>query len=118
MMGLNERVASIDVPIGPDSEKTLVETLADHNAEDPADIIQDNNIRDSIDGWLNQLPEKQREVLARRFGLRGHEMSTLEEVGEEIGLTRERVRQIQVDALKRLREILEGQGLSSESLFN
>jgi RNA polymerase nonessential primary-like sigma factor len=118
MMGLNERVASIDMPVGPDSDKTLVETLADHNAEDPADVIQDDNIRDSIDGWLNQLPEKQREVLARRFGLRGHEMATLEEVGEEIGLTRERVRQIQVDALKRLREILEGQGLSSESLFN
>ena len=56
--------------------------------------------------WLSQLSEKQREVVIRRFGLRGHEMSTLEEVGTEIGLTRERVRQIQVEALKRLREIL------------
>ena len=52
-----------------------------------------------------------------RFGLRGHESSTLEEVGQEIGLTRERVRQIQVEALKRLREILEKNGLSSEALF-
>jgi len=118
MLGLNEKVSSIDMPVGPDSDKTLVETLADHNAEDPADRIQEDDIRSNIDGWLEQLPEKQREVLARRFGLRGHEMSTLEEVGEEIGLTRERVRQIQVDALKRLREILEGQGLSSEALFN
>lgn len=118
MLGLNEKISSIDTPVGPESDKTLVETLADHNAVDPAERIQDDDIRSSIDGWLEQLPEKQREVLARRFGLRGYEMATLEEVGEEIGLTRERVRQIQVDALKRLREILEGQGLSSEALFN
>ena len=55
--------------------------------------------------------------MVRRFGLRGHESSTLEDVGLEIGLTRERVRQIQVEGLKRLREILEKNGLSSESLF-
>jgi RNA polymerase nonessential primary-like sigma factor len=63
------------------------------------------------------LSGKQQEVLARRFGLRGYRMSTLEEVGHEIGLTRERVRQIQVEALKRLRDILEKQGLSGETLF-
>ncbi len=56
-------------------------------------------------------------MVIRRFGLRGHESCTLEEVGREIGLTRERVRQIQVEALKRLREILESNGLSSEALF-
>ena len=61
--------------------------------------------------------KKQREVVIRRFGLRGHEASTLEEVGQEIGLTRERVRQIQVEALRRLREILERNGLSSDALF-
>ncbi len=71
----------------------------------------------SIDQWLSELTDKQREVVIRRFGLRGHESSTLEDVGLEIGLTRERVRQIQVEGLKRLREILEKNGLSSESLF-
>lgn len=75
-------------------------------------------MRVSLDHWLDELPDKQREVLARRFGLRGHDVATLEAVGEEIGLTRERVRQIQVDGLKRLREVLEGQGLSSEAIFN
>ena len=55
---------------------------------------------------------------ASRFGLRGYEVSTLEEVGHEIGLTRERVRQIQVEALKRLRDIMEKQGLDSEALFS
>ena len=67
--------------------------------------------------WLDELCEKQREVVARRFGLRGHETSTLEEVGREIGLTRERVRQIQVEALRRLRDILEKQGLDAYALF-
>jgi RNA polymerase nonessential primary-like sigma factor len=118
MLGLNERVSSIDAPIAGDSERTLGETIADVNAMDPSDQVQDDDIRMNLDGWLDTLPDKQREVLARRFGLRGHEVATLEEVGEEIGLTRERVRQIQVDGLKRLRELLEGQGLSSEALFN
>lgn len=117
MLGLNERVSSIDAPIAGDTERTLVETLADLNIIDPAQQVQDDDIRASLDGWIDQLPEKQREVLARRFGLRGHEVATLEEVGEEIGLTRERVRQIQVDALKRLRTLMEGEGLSSEALF-
>jgi RNA polymerase nonessential primary-like sigma factor len=63
------------------------------------------------------LNPKQREVLARRFGLMGYEPATLEEVGEEIGLTRERVRQIQVEGLRRMKEMLTQQGLSVETLF-
>lgn len=118
MLGLNERVSSIDAPIAGDSEKTLAETLADTSIPDPALQVQDDDMRMNLDHWLETLPEKQREVLSRRFGLRGHEVATLEEVGEEIGLTRERVRQIQVDGLRRLRELMEGQGLSSESVFN
>ncbi|PID42054.1 MAG: RNA polymerase sigma factor RpoS [Proteobacteria bacterium] len=118
MMGLNDRVTSVDSPIGGNSEKCLLDTVADESASDPAEVLQDNDLRGSIDGWLDQLSDKQQEVLARRFGLRGYQMSTLEEVGREIGLTRERVRQIQVEALKRLRDILEKQGLSGETLFN
>jgi RNA polymerase nonessential primary-like sigma factor len=118
MLGLNERVSSIDAPVAGDSEKTLAETLADVTIPDPATQVQDDDMRVNLDHWLDELPEKQREVLARRFGLRGHEVATLEEVGEEIGLTRERVRQIQVDGLRRLRELLEGQGLSSDAVFN
>ncbi|GMG86902.1 RNA polymerase sigma factor RpoS [Biformimicrobium ophioploci] len=117
MLGLNERVTSVDTPIGPTSEKTLVDTIPDQQVSDPAELLQDSDLFDSIDRWLTELPEKQREVVSRRFGLRGFEASTLEEVGREIGLTRERVRQIQVDALKRLREMMEKQGLDSHSLF-
>jgi len=117
MLGLNERVTSMDVPIGQSSDKTVVDTIPDQHVSDPASILQGSDLNDSIDVWLTELTEKQREVVARRFGLRGYEMSTLEEVGREIGLTRERVRQIQVEALRRLRDIMEKQGLSSESLF-
>jgi len=117
MLGLNERVTSVDVSLGPDSDKTLLDTLTDERPSDPCELLQDDDLSQSIDQWLSELTDKQREVVVRRFGLRGHESCTLEEVGQEIGLTRERVRQIQVEALKRLREILEKNGLSSDALF-
>ena len=118
MLGLNERVTSVDTPLGHDSDKSILDTISDIRESDPAVLLQDSDLNDSIDKWLCELSEKQREVVARRFGLRGYETSTLEEVGKEIGLTRERVRQIQVEALKRLRLILEKQGLTSDSLFS
>jgi len=117
LLGLNERVTSVDTPIGPDSDRAVVDTIADSSVTDPSQVLQDSDIKESISIWLEELSEKQREVVSRRFGLRGYETSTLEEVGREIGLTRERVRQIQVEALKRLRGMMEMQGLSSESLF-
>jgi len=118
MLGLNERVASMDTPIGVGSDKSLMDTVADEGASDPADVLQDDDICSSLETWIDQLSDKQQEVLSRRFGLRGYPISTLEEVGQEIGLTRERVRQIQVEALRRLREILEKDGLSGNLLFN
>ena len=118
MLKLNERVTSIDAPLGHDSERTVVETIADTKVSDPAELLQDNNMRASINMWLDDLSEKQREVITRRFGLRGHETATLEQVGAEIGLTRERVRQIQVEALRRLKDIMRSEGLSSESVFS
>ena len=117
LLGLNERVTSMDTPIGPESDRSLVDTIADARESDPSELLQDRDIKDSIAHWLDELTDKQREVVSRRFGLRGHEASTLEEFGREIGLTRERVRQIQVEALRRLRTIMESNGLSSESLF-
>lgn len=116
MLRLNERVASVDATLG-DSDKTLLDTLADETPSDPFELLQDDDLSKTIDLWLSELSDKQREVVIRRFGLRGHEGATLEQVGSQIGLTRERVRQIQVEALKRLREIFERNGLSSDALF-
>jgi RNA polymerase nonessential primary-like sigma factor len=118
MLGLNERVTSMDVPVGPESDRSVVDTIADSRESDPSELLQDSDIKESIEDWLDELTEKQCEVVSRRFGLRGYESSTLEEVGREIGLTRERVRQIQVEALRRLRTIMETNGLNSESLFD
>ncbi|ECW0120922.1 RNA polymerase sigma factor RpoS [Salmonella enterica subsp. enterica] len=139
MLRLNERITSVDTPLGGDSEKALLDILADekeNGPEDttqddealldiladekengPEDTTQDDDMKQSIVKWLFELNAKQREVLARRFGLLGYEAATLEDVGREIGLTRERVRQIQVEGLRRLREILQTQGLNIEALF-
>jgi RNA polymerase nonessential primary-like sigma factor len=70
-----------------------------------------------MENLLDELPDNQQEVIARRFGLRGFDKGTLEEVGREINLTRERVRQIQMEALKTLRKLLEGMGLQQDDLF-
>lgn len=118
MFGLNERVSSVDMPLGRESDKPLLESLADEQAMDPADLLQDDHLKASIGGWLDQLNRKQREVIMRRFGLGGYEPSTLEEVGAEIGLTRERVRQIQVEALKAMRGIFERSGVNHEAVFD
>ncbi len=117
MMGLNERISSVDYPVGSESDKPLIETLADDNEHGPESSLLDGDVKQHVDEWLAELTEKQREVVVRRFGLRGHEAATLEQVGEEIGLTRERVRQIQVEALKKLRRVLEKQGLNLEAIF-
>lgn len=117
LLKLNERVTSADAPSARDSERTVVDTIADGPKADPAAILQDNNIMSNLDEWIDLLPDKHREVLAKRFGLRGHEPVTLEELGAEIGLTRERVRQIQVEALRKLRTILESHGLDNETVL-
>lgn len=117
MLRLNERITSVDTPIGSENDKALLDVIADEKGHGPEDELQDSDIKCNIVEWLGELNPKQREVLARRFGLLGYEPSTLEDVGAEIGLTRERVRQIQVEALRRLREVLSSQGLNLESLF-
>ncbi len=117
MLKLNERITSVDTPLGGDSDKALLDIISDNNEYSPEVTTQENDMQRSIVKWLYQLNPKQREVLARRFGLLGYEAATLEDVGREICLTRERVRQIQVEGLRRLREILQGQGLSIEAIF-
>ncbi len=117
MLRLNERISSVDTPFGGESDKVLLDVLPDEKGSGPEGNLQAEDMSHSIVYWLEELNSKQREVLARRFGLLGYEAATLEDVGAEIGLTRERVRQIQVEALKRLRDMLSQQGLSIETLF-
>lgn len=105
---------SIDTPLMQDSQKTLVDVIADENNVDPSDLVQQSDLEVHIDQWLQTLSDREREVIVRRFGLQGHDRGTLEEVGEAVGLTRERVRQLQIEGLKKLRHIIEAEGLTKE----
>ena len=117
MLGLNERTASVDIPISRDDDRSLVESIADENCQDPSCLIHEEAIYSPIDVWLNELNEKERAVIERRFSLRGQNKATLEDVGNDIGVTRERVRQIQIDALKKLRSIIERSGFTGDMIL-
>lgn len=116
MLGLYERETSVDSPSPYDPDKSLLDTLPDEHNLDPSLLLQNDVVKEHIDAWLNQLTEKQCAVVEHRFGLHGREVATLEEIGNELGVTRERVRQIQIEAIKRLRQILIREGFSLESL--
>ena len=117
MLGLQDRVASVDVPASKDSDRPLLDLIPDLQNPDPSNLLQVQVLNEHVDEWLQELEEKQRDVVLRRFGLRGFERATLEDVGHELGVTRERVRQIQMEALRRLRRILESRGYSVDTLF-
>jgi len=118
MLSLNDRVGSVDSSLGPDSDTTLLETIADTGNQSPEHSVLDGNLMSNMEQWLDLLTDLQKEVICRRFGLRGHIVCTLEQVGKEVGLTRERVRQIQVGALRSLRNILEAGGLNSTDVLD
>jgi len=118
LLEVSENTASVDIPVNENGEQPLIEVLSDHNVPNPASLLADQDLNRLIDHWLSTLTEKHQAVILRRFGLRGYPVSTLEEIGEEIGLTRERVRQIQVEALTKLRKRCERAGLDSFLIFN
>jgi len=118
MLSLNDRVSSVDSALGPDNDSTLLDTIADVNSPGPEHHAVDSNLMANMEQWLDHLTDLQKDIICRRFGLRGHGVCTLEQVGKEIGLTRERVRQIQVGALRSLRNILETEGLNSADMLD
>ncbi len=117
VMGLNERTASLDAPLDIDPNLSIGEAIPDEQGMLPEAHLQQAEVEKYVHEWLNQLSEKQRSVIERRFGLNGHDISTLEGVAEAHGITRERVRQIQMEALQSLRKILRRNGVSKEFLF-
>jgi RNA polymerase nonessential primary-like sigma factor len=117
MFKLADRVSSLDIPMVGDGERPLLDIIPDENNIDPSSILQDESVLQNLDEWLDELDVKQRDVVVRRFGLRNYHRGTLEEVGAELGVTRERVRQVQLDALSKLRRILERKGYSKENVI-
>ena len=98
---------STDIPLRNDDDKLLLEMLVDHNSHDPEEKLENNNNKEYLNKCLTMLNEKQRTVLTRRFGLVDGIDTTLKEIASEIGVTTERVRQIETKALEKLRVILE-----------
>ncbi|HIF18494.1 MAG TPA: RNA polymerase sigma factor RpoS [Cycloclasticus sp.] len=113
-----DRTSSLDVSLSSETDQQLLDRVPDEDAMEPTEILQSEEIRDNLDQWLELLSDRQREVISRRFGVRGHHASTLEQVANGMGVTRERVRQIQMGALKSLKSILENEGLSPSVLLH
>lgn len=114
LMALNEHTLSFDLPAASSNGNLpLIDTLV-AKEKTPFEEAQEQSAAAYIEKVINRLTKKQREVIVRRFGLKGHEATTLEKIGQEIGLTRERVRQIQIEALKSLKKIMDKQGVSPE----
>lgn len=114
LMILNESLSSVDAPIAADSETVLVDMLSVSPKQSPRHDYQCAQMRVRIESWLQELTDKQRDIICRRFGLRGYDTDTLENVGIEVGLTRERVRQIQIEALNTLKLLIRKEGLNLE----
>ena len=117
IMQLNERVASLDAPLDVDPSLSLGEAIADENAHLPDDMLQLEEVEHHVHEWLTQLNDKQRWVIERRFGLNNCEACTLEDLALELQVTRERVRQIQMESLRVLRQLLRRRGVSKDELF-
>jgi RNA polymerase nonessential primary-like sigma factor len=110
-------MASLDAPLDIDPQLSLGESIADETSLPPDLRLEAAEMEAKVREWLAQLNERQRGVVERRYGLNGSEIATLEQLAQSLGLTRERVRQIQIEALDSLRRILRRNGLSRETLL-
>jgi RNA polymerase nonessential primary-like sigma factor len=113
----NEHLASLDAPLDIDPLLSIGESIADESAAAPDARLANTEMEDLVREWLAQLNAKQRTVIERRFGLSGAEVVTLEQLADSLGVTRERVRQIQLEALAQLRKILRRRGFSKDQLL-
>ena len=117
LLSLNERMTSLDAPLEIDPMLSVGESIADDNTLQPDIRLENAEIETYVREWLGQLNERQRSVIERRYGLNGSEIHTLEQLAQSLDLTRERVRQIQIEALVSLRKILRRSGMSRDTLL-
>ncbi len=117
VLQLNDRMASLDAPLDIDPSLSIGEAIADENSEMPEEMLQAFEVEQYVQEWLGELSDKHRWVIERRFGLNDSEIATLEELAEHLGVTRERVRQIQLEGLQILRRVLRRKGIAKDGLF-
>jgi len=115
-----EQPASLDAPLernATDAAESMLDTVADDQATDPLGLTLSREVEQLLNHGLSELNEREREVLAGRYGLRDREPETLEVLAERMGLTRERIRQIQQEALLKLKRRMMRQGIDRDSIF-
>lgn len=115
-LSANSMIKSLDESFS-DSDHSLLDTLAADGTPSPEAEIARDDLHAELDRWLDLLSPLERNVIAMRFGLRHHDVLTLEEVGTQLGITRERVRQVQLRAIDRLGKIAQRHSLSKELLL-
>jgi RNA polymerase primary sigma factor len=111
ILRVSQLPVSLEKPVGDEDESELGDLVADDTAESPFERATESLRREDIQRALDALPDRERHVIELRFGLRGHEPMTLEEVGHAFGVTRERVRQIETNTLRKLKQLPEAQRL-------
>jgi RNA polymerase nonessential primary-like sigma factor len=117
LMALHKRVV-LSTSRSDENGDGAIDRLSTEREAEPSRCAQKDLVNKMVDHWVWELSEKQRAVLERRFGLHGYRRATLEQIGQEIGVTRERVRQIQLDALNNLREMMERDGISGDLMLD
>jgi RNA polymerase primary sigma factor len=107
------RPASLDAPISDESATEFGESVADEEARTPFELLRDKDLHNKVDGLLGELDAREKKIISQRFGFGGGERKTLQEVGDKLGVSRERIRQLENVALDKLRHALnrkEGRG--------
>jgi len=117
VLALSEHAASLDTPLDNDPQASLIDLLPGSLDENPDTKAEYHEVSILIRDWLKNLPDKQRIVITRRFGLDNDDPSTLEQLASEMGITRERVRQVQQEALIKLKRSLLARGVGKDALF-
>ncbi|MDI6747431.1 MAG: RNA polymerase sigma factor RpoS [Rhodocyclaceae bacterium] len=117
ILALNERTTSLDAPLDIDPTLSVADAIADDDAVDPEFAAEQSEIELHVAAWVADLSERHRRVVESRYGLNGQDIATLETLAHELGITRERVRQLQMEALTRLRQRLARQSMDVRSLL-
>jgi RNA polymerase nonessential primary-like sigma factor len=117
LLACNERTASLDAPLEIDPELSVADAIADDHVDPPDLQLEHAEIERHVAEWVARLSDKQRLVIERRYGLNGRDVATLESLAHDLGITRERVRQIQLEALGQLRKQLVREGVRRDSVL-
>ncbi len=117
ILQLVRRTSSMGTPIGEDADQELMDLIEDEKAERPSARLEEERKFFLVQEWLDQLSDPEKDIIIQRFGLHGEEPETLEAIGARYGVTRERIRQIESTALRRLRKIAQTANLSLDEIL-